>query len=184
MILTLKSPNLLIENGIKKWIIFFVENDFKRSIVDTTLFIKQSSNDLLFVQIYVYDIIFGATNECLYKNFSTIMLNEFEMSMMGELNFFLGLQVVQTREGTFINQSKYTKELLKRFGMEDSKQVGTPMCTSTKLDNDEKCIKVDKKKYRGMIGRLLYLTASKPDIMCSFSILSKKVSFDCCEKNL
>ena len=85
--------------------------------------------------------------------------------MMGELNFFLGLQVIQIREGTLINQAKYTKELFKRFGMEDSKQVETPICTSTKLDKDEEGIKVDEKKYRGMIGSLLYLTASRPDII-------------------
>ena len=76
-------------------------------------------------------------NESLCKDFSTIMQKEFEMSMMGELNFFLGLKVVQTREGTFINQAKYTKELLKRFGLKDSKQVGTPMCTSIKLAKDK-----------------------------------------------
>ena len=83
--------------------------------MDTTLFSKQSFNDLLIIQIYMDDIIFGATNECLCKNFSTIMQNEFEMSMMGELNFFLGLQVIQNRDGTFINQAKYTKELLGGF---------------------------------------------------------------------
>ena len=96
---------------------FLIENGFKRGIVGINLFTKRSSNDLLIVQIYVDDIIFGATNECLCKDFSTIMQKEFEMSMMGELNFFLGLQVVQTQESTFINQAKYTKELLKRFGM-------------------------------------------------------------------
>ena len=69
------------------------------------------------------------------------------MSMMGELKFFLGLQIHQANEGTFINQAKYTKELLKRFGMEDSKQVGTPMCTSTKLDKDEEGKHVDEKHY-------------------------------------
>ena len=73
---------------------FLVENGFKIDIVDTTLFTKQSSNALLIVQIYVNDIIFGATNEWLCKNFFTIIQNEFDMSMMGELNFFLGVQVI------------------------------------------------------------------------------------------
>mgnify|MGYP004716871509 CR=1 FL=1 len=74
------------------------------------------------------------------------------MSMMGELNFFLGFWVFQTQKGTFINQVKYTKEFFKRFGMEDSKQVGTPICASTKLDKDEEGTKIDEKKYRGMIA--------------------------------
>ena len=123
--------------------------------MDTTIFTKQSLSDLLIVQMYVHDIICGATNECLCKDFSTIMQSEFEMSMMGELNFFLGLQIHQTGEGIFINQANYTKELLKRFGMEDSRQVGTPMCTSTKLDKDKEGKIVDEKHYRGMIGSLL-----------------------------
>ena len=147
--------------------------------MDTTLFTKQSSNDLLIVQIYVDDIIFGATNECLCKDFFTIMQNEFEMSMMGELNFFLGLQVVQTQESTFINQAKYTDELLKRFGMEDSKQVGTPMCTSTKFDKDEEGMKIDEKKYRGMIDSLFYLTASRLDIMFAVYLCAR---FQFCPK--
>ena len=158
---------------------FLIENGFKRGIVDTTLFTKQSSQDLLIVQIYVDDIIFGATNENLCKDFSIIMQKEFEMSMMGELNFFLGLQVIQTHDGTFINQTKYTMELLKRFRMEDSKPVGTPMCTSTKLDKDEEGIKVEEKKYRGMIGSLLYLTASRPDIMFAVCLCAR---FQSCPK--
>ena len=95
------------------------------------------------------------------------MQGEFEMSMMGELNYFLGLQIKQCKEGIFINQAKYTKELLKKFGMYDSKIAGTPMSTSIKLDNDEKGKSIDQTKYRGMIGLLLYLTASRPDIMFS-----------------
>ena len=100
---------------------FLIENGFKRGKVDTTLFIKVKGNDFLIVQIYVDDIIFGASNESLCQEFSKVMQGEFEMSMMGELTFFLGLQVKQTKEGTFINQAKYVKDSLKRIGMESSK---------------------------------------------------------------
>ena len=158
---------------------FLIENGFKRGIVDTTLFTKQHLKDLLIVQIYVDDIIFGATNEYLCKDFSIVMQNEFEMSMMGELKFFLGLQILQTHKGTIINQEKYTRELLKRFGMEDSKPVGTPMCTSTKLDKDDEGTQVDEKGYRGMIGSLLYLTASRPDIMFAICLCAR---FQSCPK--
>nr|GEV19975.1 uncharacterized mitochondrial protein AtMg00810-like [Tanacetum cinerariifolium] len=95
------------------------------------------------------------------------MHDEFEMSMMGELNFFLGLQIKQMEDGIFFNQSKHIKEMLKKFGLEDSKPMKTPMSSDTKLTKDEECESVDSTKYRGMIGSLLYPTASSPDIMFS-----------------
>ena len=89
------------------------------------------------------------------------------MSMMGELNFFLGLQIKQSNEGIHISQSKYCKEMLKKFEMENAKPISTPMSLSDKLTEDPKGIPVDTKKYRGMIGSLLYITASRPDIQYS-----------------
>ena len=100
-------------------------------------------------------------------DFSSKMSNEFEMSMMGELNFFLGLQIKQTDNGIFINQSKYTKELLKKFDINSQKSSDTPMSSSLKLTKDENGPSEDVTRYRGMIGSLLYLTASRPDIMYS-----------------
>ena len=90
-------------------------------------------HDILLVQIYVDDIIFGATNDFLCKEFSNDMQSEFEMSMIGELNFFLGLQIKQTKNGIFINQAKYCKELVNRFEMENAKQMATPMITTCYL---------------------------------------------------
>ena len=101
------------------------------------------------------------------------MQKEFEMSMMGELTFFLGFQIKQMKEWIFISQEKYTKDLLKRFEIENSKISKTPISTSTKLDKDENGIKVDQKWYSGMIGSLLYLTASRPDIMFSVCIYAR-----------
>ena len=94
---------------------------------DTTLFIKTKENDMLLVQIYVDDIIFCATNVYFCEEFAECMHSEFEMSMMRELNFFLGLQIKQLKEGTFINQAKYINDLLKRFNMEEAKVMKTPM---------------------------------------------------------
>ncbi|KAK6153180.1 hypothetical protein DH2020_012819 [Rehmannia glutinosa] len=144
---------------------FLLQNGFIRGKVDTTLFVFEKGQDCLLVQIYVDDIIFGDTNESLCKKFSKLMQGEFEMSMMGELNFFLGLQIKQCQEGIYISQSKYTKELLKKFGIEEGRTVSTPMATNVKIDKDEKGKSVDESKYRGMIGSLLYLTASRPDIL-------------------
>ena len=101
------------------------------------------------------------------------MTKEFEMSMMGELKYFLGLQIKQERDGIFINQAKYTKELLKHFGMDTSKSSKTPMATTIKLSKDESGKPIDEKLYRGMIGSLLYLTASRPDIMFSVCLCAR-----------
>ncbi|GJR22777.1 retrovirus-related pol polyprotein from transposon TNT 1-94 [Tanacetum coccineum] len=98
---------------------------------------------------------------------------EFEMSMMGELNFFLGLQIKQMEDGIFFNQSKYIKEMLKKFGLEDSKPMKTPMSLDTKFTKDGECESVDSTKYRGMIGSLLYLMASRPNIMFSVCLCAR-----------
>ena len=115
---------------------FLLANDFKRGKIDKTLFLKSNGTDILVVQIYVDDILFGATNESLCKYFADLMSGEFEMSMMGELNFFLGLQIKQTEEGIMIHQQKYIKELLKKYGMNSSKVNHTPMGVRTRLDED------------------------------------------------
>ncbi|GJY66326.1 hypothetical protein Tco_0468564 [Tanacetum coccineum] len=99
------------------------------------------------------------------------MHDEFEMSMMGELNFFLRLQIME--DGIFFNQSKYIKEMLKKFGLEDSKPMKTPMSSNTKLTKDKECESVDSTKYQGMIGSLLYLTTSRPDIMFSVYLCAR-----------
>ena len=144
---------------------FLLENGFTRGVIDKTLFYKKHNGDLILVQVYVDDIIFGSTNENLCKRFAKLMQSRYEMSMMGELNYFLGLQVSQRQDGIFICQSKYVRDLLKKYHLEDSSPAKTPMATATKLDKDESGKKVDITAYRGMIGSLLYLTASRPDIM-------------------
>jgi len=152
---------------------FLIEQSFTRGQVDKTLFIKKLNNKLLIVQIYVDDIIFGATEETLCKEFSCCMQKEFEMSMMGELNFFLGLHGKKMKHGTFLSQTKYCIELIKKFSMEKCKEASTPMATSTYLDLDEKGKSVDESRYRGMIGSLLYLTVSRPDIMLSICLCAR-----------
>nr|GEW17440.1 hypothetical protein [Tanacetum cinerariifolium] len=118
-------------------------------MVDNTLFTKKKSSNLIIVQIYVDDIIFGSTCQDMCDEFSKIMHDKFEMSMMGELNFFLGLQIKQMEDGIFFNQSKYIKEMLKKFGLKDSKPIKPPMSFDTKLMKDEECDSVDSTKYQG-----------------------------------
>jgi hypothetical protein len=114
--------------------------------------------------VYVDDIVFGGSSNSLVARFAEDMSMEFEMSMMGELQFFLGLQIKQSKEGTFVYQAKYTKDIVRKFKMEDSNAMTTPMSTTTALDADEEAEHVDQKEYRSMIGSLLYLTATRPDI--------------------
>ncbi|GJW05674.1 retrovirus-related pol polyprotein from transposon TNT 1-94 [Tanacetum coccineum] len=152
---------------------FLIKHEYKMGMVDNTLFTKKKSSNLIIVQIYVDDIIFGSTCQDMCDEFAKIMHDEFEMSMMGELNFFLGLQIKQMEDGIFFNQSKYIKEMLKKFGLEDSKPMKTPMSSDTKLTKDEECESVDSTKYQGMIGSLLYLTASSPDIMFSVYLCAR-----------
>nr|ABA98980.2 retrotransposon protein, putative, Ty1-copia subclass [Oryza sativa Japonica Group] len=116
---------------------FLLSKDFKIGKVDTTLFTKIIGDDFFVCQIYVDDIIFGFTNEVFCKEFGDMMSREFEMSMIGELSFFLGLQIKQLKDGTFVSQTKYIKDLLKRFGLEDARPIKTPMATNGHLDLDE-----------------------------------------------
>ncbi|KAL2318887.1 hypothetical protein Fmac_032763 [Flemingia macrophylla] len=149
---------------------FLLSHDYHRGKVDKTLFIKRKSDDILLVQVYVDDIIFGSTNEFLCEEFVSHMKSEFDMSMMGELSFFLGLQVKQLKDGIFLHQTKYTRELLKKFDVDSCKESNIPMSTNCYLDSDISGKEVDQTKFRGIIGSLLYLTASRPDIM--FSVCS------------
>ncbi|GJX44526.1 retrovirus-related pol polyprotein from transposon TNT 1-94 [Tanacetum coccineum] len=146
---------------------------YTMGMVDNTLFTKKKNSNLIIVQIYVDDIIFGSTCQELCDDFAKIMHDELEMSMIGELNFLLGLQIKQLEDGIFFNQSKYIKEILKKFGLEDYKPMKTPMYTETKLTKDEEGESVDNTKYRGMIESLLYLTASRPDIMFSVCLCAR-----------
>ncbi|XP_052621360.1 uncharacterized mitochondrial protein AtMg00810-like [Lactuca sativa] len=136
-------------------------------------FCKIFNKHLLIVQIYVDDIIFGSTDESLSVKFADLMKNKFEMSMIGEMTTFLGLQIKQSTDGIFINQENYVKNLLTRFSMEKSNTAKTPMAFGYKIDADLNGKPVDQKRYRGMIGSLLYLIASRHDIMFSTCVCAR-----------
>ncbi|GJV74600.1 retrovirus-related pol polyprotein from transposon TNT 1-94 [Tanacetum coccineum] len=142
---------------------FLIEHGFTKGIIDPTLLTRPHGGDILLVQVYVDDIIFGSTNPDFSKCFANLMKNNFEMSMMGELKFFLGLQVHQSPRGIFISQSQYAIELLKKHGLDECVSMSTPMATE-RLDADLQGTPTDQTTYRRMIGGLMYLTASRPDI--------------------
>ncbi|CAL9021631.1 unnamed protein product [Prunus brigantina] len=158
---------------------YLLQNGYTRGAIDKTLFVKRVKSDLVVAQVYVDDIVFGSTSNFLVTEFTNIMSNEFEMSMCGELNYFLGLQVQQLKDGMFLSQTKYAKDLVAKFGLESAKPVRNPMSTTEKLHKDPTGEQIDQKLYRSMIGSLLYLTASRPDISFSVGVCAR---FQACPK--
>ncbi|GJR15741.1 putative ribonuclease H-like domain-containing protein [Tanacetum coccineum] len=144
---------------------YLLDNGFQRGKIDKTLFIRRDKGDILLVQVYVDDIIFGSTKKSLCTEFEKMMHKKFQMSSMGELIFFLGLQVKQKEDGIFISQDKYMTEILKKFGFTDVKTASTPMETQKPLLKDKDGEEVDVHLYRSMIGSLMYLTSLRPDVM-------------------
>ncbi|GJY14280.1 retrovirus-related pol polyprotein from transposon TNT 1-94 [Tanacetum coccineum] len=142
---------------------FLIEHHFTKGIVDPTLFIRRHGDDILLVQIYVDDLIFGSTNSVFSNRFAKLMKENFEMSMMGEMKFFFELQIHQPPCGIFISQSQYTLEILKKHGMDGCDSISTPMATA-RIDADLQGTPTDQTKYHSMIEGLMYLTASRPDI--------------------
>ncbi|GJT11641.1 putative ribonuclease H-like domain-containing protein [Tanacetum coccineum] len=157
---------------------YLLENGFRRGTIDKTLFIKKDKGDILLVQVYVDDIIFGSTKKSLCVEFEQMMHKRFQMSSMGELNFFLGLQVKQKDDGIFISQDKYVADILKKFNFATIKTARTPIETNKALLKDEEAEDVDLHLYRSMIGSLMYLTASRPNIMFAVCACARDSPFD------
>nr|GFB47782.1 hypothetical protein [Tanacetum cinerariifolium] len=141
---------------------FLLQNHFIKGTINPTLFIRRFHDDILVVQVYIDDIIFGSTHLRYTQLFSDLMKSH-----------FLGLHVTQSPCGIFINQSKYMLEILKKYGMESCDPVGTPMEIKDKLDLDQNGTLVDATKYRSMIGALMYLTSSRPDIIHSTCLCAR-----------
>ncbi|GKB18844.1 putative ribonuclease H-like domain-containing protein [Tanacetum coccineum] len=152
---------------------FLLKSGYRRGTIDKTLFIKKDKNDIMLVQVYVDDIIFGSTKRSWCDEFEALMKSRFQMSSMGELTFFLGLQVKQKEDGIFISQDKYVAEILKKFDFASVKTASTPVETQKPLVKDEEAADVDVHLYRSMIGSLMYLTASRPDIMFAVCACSR-----------
>ncbi|GJZ15262.1 putative ribonuclease H-like domain-containing protein, partial [Tanacetum coccineum] len=144
---------------------FLEQSGYRRGTIDNTLFIKKEKKDIMLVQVYVDDIIFGSTKKSWCDEFEALIKSKFQMSSMGELAFFLGLQVKQKADGIFISQDKYVAEILKKFDFMSVKHASTPIETHKPLVKDKEAADVDVHLYRSMIGSLMYLTTSRPDIM-------------------
>ena len=176
-VLRLKKALYGLKQAPRAWydrlIHYLLNRGFKRGYADQTLFVKNDEDYLLVAQVYVDDIVVGATIDDRAIEFSEEMKKEFEMSMVGELTFFLGLQVKQKKKGIFVSQEKYARNIVKKFGLDSKKHASTPMSSSIKLNVDSSGMKVSPTLYRSIIGSLLYLTASRPDIAFSVGVCAR-----------
>ncbi|WJZ98853.1 hypothetical protein VitviT2T_017352 [Vitis vinifera] len=146
---------------------------FVKSPSEATLYVKGTDANLIVVSVYVDDLLVTGSNEKLVKEFKAEMLKVFEMTDLGLMSYFLGMEVKQDHDGVFISQKKYAKEILNKFHMDDCKRTSTPMNQKEKFSKDDGTEKVDESQYRSLIGCLMYLTATRPDIMFSVSLLSR-----------
>nr|GEW80547.1 hypothetical protein [Tanacetum cinerariifolium] len=152
---------------------YLLTNGFQRGTIDQTLFIRRHRGDFILVQVYVDDIIFGSSNLQLCREFEALMHDKFQISAMGELNFFLGLQVLQKKDGIFLSQDKYIGDILKKFRYSDVRSPNTPMDKENPWGKDGPGKDVELHLYRSMIRSLMYLTASRPDIMFAVCTCAK-----------
>lgn len=136
---------------------------FQRTSEDSNIYLKSEGDQILICEVFLHDIIFGGDDKTSHV-FADEMKKEFKMSLIGEIKFFIGLQIQQMKEGIFITQSKYVKEVLKTFGMEESKPVGTPMVTGCKMTKENDSALVNEKEYWSMISKLHYVVHSRPNI--------------------
>eukprot|EP00253_Pinus_taeda_P025748 PITA_25748 len=149
------------------------QQGFSKGSADSNLYIKIENDKLLILVVYVDDIIFGSNEEAMSQNFALVMQKEFEMSLIGEMTYFLGLQIQQNEGDIFLSQTKYLKQILKKYGMEDSKPVCTLMITGCSLHANDELAAVHQPTYRSMIGSLLYLTGTRPDIMHAVGMVGR-----------
>ncbi|GJR76368.1 putative ribonuclease H-like domain-containing protein [Tanacetum coccineum] len=157
---------------------YLLENGYRRGTIDKTLFIKKDRGDILLVQVYVDDIIFGSTKKSLCVEFEHMMHKRFQMSSMKKLTFFLGLQVQQKEDGIFISQDKYVADILKKFDFSSVKTASTLVETNKALLKDEEAKDADVHLYRLMIRSLMYLIASRPAIMFAVCACARDSPFD------
>ncbi|CAL5345664.1 unnamed protein product [Camellia sinensis] len=153
---------------------YFQQNGFLRSENEPTLYVKkEGKNDFIIICLYVDDIIYTSSSSSLVAEFKSRMMHEFEMSDMGLLHYFLGLEVQQAEDGIFISQRKYAKDLLNKFGMLNCKPATTPMNINEKLQCEDGAEMADASRFRSLVGGLIYLTHTRPDIAFSVGMISR-----------
>lgn len=153
---------------------YFLKEGFQKCLYEHTLFIKiEDGGNMLIVCLYVDDLIYTGSNTAMFESFKKSMMVEFEMSDLGMMHYYLGIEVLQSSTGIFISQKKYMGEILDKFQMKDCNPVTTPSEFGLKLNKDNGGTKVDNTLYKQIVGSLMYLTATRPDIMHAVSVISR-----------
>ena len=153
---------------------YFLKEGFQKCPYEHTLFLKRSSQGMfLLVCLYVDDLIFIGNDETLFSSFKHSMMKEFEMMNLGRMRYFLGLELLQRSDGIFVFQKKYAQEMLEMFNMAGCNAVFNPIVPGFKLDKDSAGMAVDSTLYMQMVGSLMYLTSTRPDIMFVVSLLNR-----------
>lgn len=152
---------------------YFIKERFEKSSNEQTLFIKRRGGKILIVSVYIDDLLFTGDDEELLDEFKQSMKKEFDMTGLGKMRYFLGIEVLQQEDGIFICQRKYAAEVIERFGMQSSNSVSNPMVPGQKIVRDEGGVKVDPTQYKQMVGSLMYLIATRPDLMFVVSLISR-----------
>lgn len=153
---------------------YLTSSGFRRSNFEATLYIREDKyGNMLIVSLYVDDLLVTGSSEVQMKKFKAEMEINFEMSDLGEMHYFLGMEILQKSSGIFIFQQKYAIELLKKFKMENCRVVSTPLVANEKLTKEDDGELADPTCYRRLVGSLLYLTITRPDLMYSVSLLSR-----------
>ena len=152
---------------------YFLREGFQKCPHEHTLFVKTENGKMLIVCLYVDDLIYTGNNYAMFEKFKESMMIEFEMTDLGMMHYYLGLEVVQSTTGIFISQKKYVQEILERFQMNNCNSVGTPTEVGVKLFKDPEGKRVDSTNYKQIVGSLMYLTATRPDIMYAVSLISR-----------
>ncbi|KAJ4764255.1 polyprotein [Rhynchospora pubera] len=152
---------------------YFTEKGFKRSPSEPTLYVKHGATGMLIVSLYVDDLIFTGNDEKMMHEFKNDMMKKYEMNDLGMLHYFLGIEIDQRDDGVFISQKKYAQSILSKFNMENCNPVKTPLLVNEKLMKDDGSGNADAAQYRSLVGSLLYLTTTRPDIMYASGLLSR-----------
>ncbi|PRQ33949.1 putative RNA-directed DNA polymerase [Rosa chinensis] len=156
---------------------YFLREGFEKCPSEQTLFVKTNNRGkLLIVSLYVDDLIYTGNDDAMMREFKDSMMKEFDMSDLGKMRYFLGLEVQQLQDGIFISQKKYAMDVLRRFGMEKSNAVLNPIVPGFKISKDESGIEVDGTFYKQLVGSLMYLTSTRPDLMYAVSLIARYMS--------
>ena len=147
--------------------------DFEKSLSEFTLYVKCNTSEILVVSLYVDDLLITGSSERLIDGFKQDMMQGFEMYDLGLMTYFLGMEITQGKDEFFICQKKYAKEILKKFKMENCKEISAPMNHKEKLSRDDGAEKVEETYFSCFIGCLMYLTATRPNILYVVSVLSR-----------